>query len=86
MCYFYVPHSSLITLCSTKARLSNFIKYMKFIKVLGYKPEDGRNDIYYKQYSVHNNYTLKVNFETEKSEYRSAEILEEMVLRGAMLQ
>ena len=49
----------------------------ELIRILGYIPEDGCNDIYYKQYTNHNNYTIKVNFETEKLEYRNADILEE---------
>jgi hypothetical protein len=32
MCYFYVPHSSLIPLCSTKARLSELHLYGELVR------------------------------------------------------
>ena len=41
------------------------------IKKLGYKPEDGTNGVYFKKYSNHNNYIIRINFNDEKIEYRS---------------
>lgn len=44
------------------------------IKKLGYKPEDGTNEVYYKKYSNHNNYIIRINFDNEKIEYRNEDI------------
>lgn len=44
------------------------------IKKLGYKPEDGTNGVYFKKYSNHNNYIIRINFDNEKIEYRSEDI------------
>lgn len=48
----------------------NFKEIKSLIKAMGYLPEDGTNDIYYKKYSKHNNYVIRVNFNTLKIEYR----------------
>lgn len=44
------------------------------IKNLGYKPEDGTNEVYFKKYSNHDNYIIRINFCDEKIEYRSETI------------
>lgn len=44
------------------------------IKKLGYKPENGTNGVYYKKYSNHNNYIIRINFDNERIEYRSEDI------------
>ncbi|MBE9229974.1 type I restriction enzyme HsdR N-terminal domain-containing protein [Phormidium sp. LEGE 05292] len=41
----------------------------ELITLLGFKPQEGENNIYYKNYPKHNDYVLKVNFEQEKIEY-----------------
>jgi len=41
----------------------------ELISTIGFKPQDGDKDIYFKNYSNHNNYVLKINFEQEKIEY-----------------
>jgi type I restriction enzyme M protein len=46
------------------------------IKKLGYKPEDGTNGVYFKKYSNHNNYIIRINFVDEKIQYRSEDIEE----------
>lgn len=51
------------------------------IKVLGYKPEDGSSDVYYKKYANHDNYIIRINFATEKIEYRHYKIPEESGIR-----
>lgn len=44
------------------------------IKLMGYLPEDGVDNIFYKKYSQHNNYIVRVNFNTQKIEYREKAI------------
>lgn len=51
------------------------------ISVLGFLPEDGADNIYYKQYNTFNNYIIRVNFNTEKIEYRQDNISEENGIR-----
>lgn len=51
------------------------------IKLLGYKPEDGSSDIYYKKYANHDNYIIRINFEIEKIEYRNEKVPEENGIR-----
>ncbi len=51
------------------------------ISLLGYKPENGTNDVYYKKYSNHNSYIIRINFNTQKIEYRSFDIEEEKGIR-----
>ncbi len=41
----------------------------ELIKLLGFKPQEGDKDIYYKNYPRHKNYVLKVDFEQEKIDY-----------------
>lgn len=41
----------------------------ELITALGFKPQSGDKDVYYKNYPNHNNYVLKVDFEQEKIEY-----------------
>ncbi len=41
----------------------------ELIGLLGFKPQEGDKDIYYKNYPSHKNYVLKVNFEQEKIDY-----------------
>lgn len=53
----------------------------KFIKnlanAIGFKPEDGKEDVYYKIYNHYNNYIIRIDFNNEKIEYRNDQILEE---------
>ena len=51
------------------------------LKVMGYLPEDGVDNIYYKKYSQHNNYIVRVNFNTQKIEYRESDIKTENGIR-----
>ena len=46
----------------------------ELITALGFLPEDGRDNIYYKKYSGHDGYIVRVNFNTEKIEYREDSI------------
>lgn len=39
------------------------------LTLLGFKPQDGDKDIYYKTYKRHNDYILKISFEEESIEY-----------------
>ena len=41
----------------------------ELIGLLGFKPQEGEKDIYYKNYPSHKNYVLKVDFEKEKIDY-----------------
>lgn len=41
----------------------------ELIAILGFKIQEGKKDIYYKNYPKHNDYVLKVNFGQEKIEY-----------------
>lgn len=41
----------------------------ELIGLLGFKPQEGDKDIYYKNYPSHKNYVLKVDFEKEKIDY-----------------
>lgn len=41
----------------------------QLIGLLGFKPQEGDKDIYYKNYPSHKNYVLKVDFEQEKIDY-----------------
>ena len=41
----------------------------ELIGLLGFKPQEGEKDIYYKNYTSHKNYVLKVDFEKEKIDY-----------------
>jgi type I restriction enzyme M protein len=41
----------------------------ELIRLLGFKPQEGDKDIYYKNYPSHKNYVLKVDFEQEKIDY-----------------
>lgn len=51
------------------------------LKVMGYLPEDGVDNIYYKKYSQHNNYIVRVNFNTQKIEYRESDVKTENGIR-----
>ena len=53
----------------------------ELIFAMGFLPEDGSNDIYYKKYKNHDNYIIRVNFNTEKIEYRSNEVKEEQGIK-----
>ena len=44
------------------------------LKAMDYIPEDGVNNIYYKKYAQHNNYIIRVNFNTQKIEYRENDV------------
>jgi len=41
----------------------------ELINILGFKPQEGDKEIYYKNYPKHKDYVLKVDFEKEKIEY-----------------
>lgn len=45
----------------------------KLIKAIGFKPEDGMNNIFVKKYIQHN-YVIRVNFNTSKIEYRENDV------------
>lgn len=45
----------------------------KLIKAIGFKPEDGVNNIFVKKYIQHN-YVIRVNFNTSKIEYRENDV------------
>lgn len=47
------------------------------INRMGFLPEDGVNNIYFKKYIMHNNYIIRVNFNTSKIEYRENGVSEE---------
>lgn len=51
------------------------------LKAMDYHPEDGVNNIYYKKYSSHNNYIIRVNFNTRKIEYRENNVKAEDGIR-----
>lgn len=46
----------------------------KLIKTMGFKPENGTNEIYFKKYSNHDSYIIRINFNTQKIEYRSSNL------------
>lgn len=41
------------------------------ITTLGYQPQDGEKNIFWKSYTLHHGYIIKVNFDTQKIEYGS---------------
>lgn len=50
------------------------------IKKIGFVPQDGKNGSYYKNYTSHNNYTIFVDFNSEKIIYDSAENLSQTII------
>lgn len=52
-------------------------KIKELIRLLGFLPEDGRDNVYYKKYPVHKDYLITIDFNSEKIKYRPDEILEE---------
>lgn len=48
----------------------------EIIAAIGFSPEDGRDNVFYKVYPNWTNYIIKVNFNTEKIEYREDSISE----------
>lgn len=44
---------------------------------MGFLPEDGVSNIYFKKYVMHSNYIIRVNFNTSKIEYRENDVSEE---------
>ncbi|MFI5140307.1 MAG: class I SAM-dependent DNA methyltransferase, partial [Sphingobacteriales bacterium] len=46
-----------------------------FLSALGFTPEEGKSDIWSKNYAKHNNYRLSIDFNTESIDYGSAVIL-----------
>lgn len=52
-------------------QIKSLLKSMKFL------PEDGVNNIYYKKYALHNNYIIRLNFNTQKIEYRENDVTAE---------
>lgn len=51
-------------------------KIKELIEKIGFFPEDGTNNIFIKEYVNHNNYVIKINFNTQKIEYRNCSIAE----------
>lgn len=51
------------------------------VSVLGFLPEDGADNVYCKKYNSFNNYIIRINFNTEKIEYRQDNISEENGIR-----
>ena len=49
----------------------------KLISLLGFVPEDGCDNIYLKEYLSHNNYIIRINFNTRRIEYRAENISEQ---------
>ena len=49
----------------------------KLISLLGFMPEDGCDNIYLKEYHSHNNYIIRINFNSRKIEYRAENISEQ---------
>lgn len=47
------------------------------INRMGFLPEDGVSNIYFKKYVMHSNYIIRVNFNTSKIEYRENDVSEE---------
>ena len=43
---------------------------------LGFYAEDGKDNIYIKNYSAHNNYIIRIDFNSKKIEYREDDIKE----------
>ena len=58
----------IISTYTHKMKLKN-TEIKDLISAIGFKPQDGDKDIYFKSYSNHNDYVLKINFEQEKIEY-----------------
>ena len=58
--------------------MKNTIDTIKsLINRMGFLPEDGVSNIYYKKYVMHSNYIIRVNFNTSKIEYRENDVSEE---------
>ena len=58
--------------------MKNTIDTIKsLINRMGFLPEDGVSNIYFKKYVMHNNYIIRVNFNTSKIEYRENDVSEE---------
>lgn len=49
----------------------------KLISLLGFVPEDGRDNVYIKKYVSNNNYIIRINFNTRKIEYRAENVAEQ---------
>ncbi len=48
----------------------------EIIAAIGFFPEDGRDNVFYKVYPSWANYIIRVNFNTEKIEYREDSVSE----------
>ena len=58
--------------------MKNTIDTIKsLINRMGFLPEDGVSNIYFKKYVMHSNYIIRVNFNTFKIEYRENDVSEE---------
>ncbi len=58
--------------------MKNTIDTIKsLINRMGFLPEDGVSNIYFKKYVMHSNYIIRVNFNTSKIEYRENDVSEE---------
>lgn len=58
--------------------MKNTIDTIKsLINRMGFLPEDGVSNIYFKKYVMHSNYIIRVNFNTSKIEYRDNDVSEE---------
>lgn len=49
----------------------------ELIKEMGFIPEDGTSDVFYKKYVQHQDYVIRVNFNSKKIEYRNDNIKQE---------
>ena len=52
-----------------------------FIKVLGFAPQNGKNNVYYKSYSSHDNYIIAVDFNKQKIEYSQQNVSQETSIK-----
>lgn len=53
------------------------INIKKLISLLGFIPEDGCDNVYIKEYSYYSNYSIRINFNTRKIEYRAENVPEQ---------
>ena len=55
--------------------MTNIVDLKIFLSALGFTPEEGKSNIWSKIFSSHNNYRLRVDFNTESIEYGDLIIL-----------
>lgn len=49
----------------------------RLVSSLGFVPEDGRDNIYFKEYPSHNGYVIRINFNSRRIEYREDAVSEQ---------